>query len=418
MKDYKIINKCLLCGKDTKIVFSLGETALANEFVDDHTIIQDIFPLNLIQCTSCNHVQIDCIVDQDRLYRNYSYVSGTSQINIKHFKEYAESVIIKCFGFDALINGELNKDTVIIDIGSNDGTFLENFIKYGFYTIGIEPALNLKQEAELKGINVIPEFFNKENASIIKSKLLDKKIKLITCNNMFAHNENLDTIVDGVLDLLDDNGIFVFENSYLLDMCDKTLIDLIYHEHMHHHHLGPLKLFFEKHGMKIFNVERIPNHGGSIRVYVCKDNLANSFRHIYGSVTNLLKEEENINEKLSNFGKNALILKQKLTNRLNDLKSQGSEIFIYGFAAKSTTLLYYLNIDKNMIAYGIDDAELKQNKFSPGKHIVIFCDGAAFPLTGTILITAWNFADSIIANHKDFKGLWIVPLPEYREIQK
>src|ERR1700686_3980060 len=157
MKDYKIIDKCLLCNGDTKRVFSLGTTPLANEFVSE-PIEQDLFPLNLIQCVSCNHVQLDCIVNPERLYRNYSYVSGTSPVNVKHFEDYALKIIDK-FSLTP-------KDTVI-DIASNDGCFLKNFKEKNIKVIGIDPAKNIADQANANGIFTIPDFFGITLASNI-----------------------------------------------------------------------------------------------------------------------------------------------------------------------------------------------------------------------------------------------------------
>lgn len=414
MKDCKIIDKCLLCDGNTTMIFPLGETPLANEFITKIEK-QDMFPLNLIQCKNCDHVQLDCIVDQDRLYRNYSYVSGTSKINVKHFEDYAISVM-RMISYQ---DGTHDFDKTILDIGSNDGTFLKTFIKYGFNVIGIDPALNIKTDALKNGVDTITEFFNEDSAiNVIKPLLKGKNIKVITCNNMFAHNEDLHTIVNGVKYLLDEDGIFVIENSYLLDMCEKSLLDLIYHEHMHHHHITSLQKFFDKHEMDIFKVERLPNHGGSIRVFICRKGMKN----IETSVVQSLKEEQDINSKLKDFEKKSVELRSKLTAKLSELKCNNKKIVVYGLPAKSTTLLHYFNIDPNIIEYGIDDAFLKQRKFSPGKHIFIMNDGELktwqyYPeKIDVVLVLAWNFADDIIDKHKEFKGKWIVPLPEYKEI--
>ena len=417
MKDYKIIDRCLLCNGKIKHIINLGSTPLANEFLDMPEK-QDLFPLNLIQCIECNHVQLDCIVDKDRLYKHYLYVSGTSKVNVEHFEKYAREIMFSYYNLATFTDGDSlklldldkNIDKTILDIGSNDGTFLKCFKKYNFDVIGVDPALNIKYLAKLNGIDTITEFFSKDTSKIIRQNLSNKKIKVITCNNMFAHNENLTTIVEGVLELLDDDGIFVFENSYLLDILDKTLVDLIYHEHMHHHHIGALQKFFNKFDMDIYNVTRLPNHGGSIRVFTCRRGT----KPIRQSVANIIEEEKSINIKLVQFCDNIKILKETLNNRLKELSSKQKTILVYGMPAKSTTLLYALDIDENLISYGIDDAELKQNTFSPGKHIKIFSD-AALKDGSVVLILGWNFADSIISNHPNFKGTWIIPLPELKE---
>lgn len=419
MNNYKIIKNCLLCNGNICKIISFGETPLANEFLDKPQK-QDTFPLNLVQCIDCNHVQIDCIVDQERLFKNYIYVSGTNKTNVAHFEEYAKDIMIDHLDWMPFKNepgmpimGRLDhvNNYLLLDIGSNDGTFLKSFMKHSIKVIGIDPAANLKEIALKNGIETITDFFNEETATNIKNNVLNgKTLKVITCNNMFAHNSNLDTIILGVLNLLDKDGIFVFENSYLLDILDKTLVDLIYHEHMHHHHITALQKFFDKYEMDIYDVKRLPNHGGSVRVFVCRRGA----RSIRQSVFNILKEEQSIPLKIEKFCENFQLLKKMINERLLSLKEENKDIIIFGFPAKATTLMYSFDIDEKLISYGIDDAKLKQGKFSPGKHIQIF-GNEALTDGSVVLILAWNFADSIMENNRNFMGTWLVPLPELKE---
>lgn len=439
MKDYEIIKNCLLCNSDNlKGILDLGETPLANEFVSDPNQEQDTFPLNLIQCQDCNHVQIDCIVSEDRLYKNYYYVTGTSPVNVEHFSKYAQEImwtfyeLIKCSDGNLWVNDQsikVAKNSVVIEIGSNDGTFLKCFKDRGFDVIGIDPAENIAKIAkEQNGIDTIVKFFNKETALDIKKDLNSsgKKVKAIIANNMFAHNKNLDTIVEGVLELLDDDGSFVFENSYLLDICDKTLVDLIYHEHMHHHHIGALKKFFAKFDMSIYKYDRLPNHGGSIRVYACRsDFIRNKQRSMNVPITNgPLGDEEDVNNKLLQFSNNVQKLKTELTQLLSAFKDQNKSIAIYGTPAKATTLLYGFGINKDIIDFAVDDNSLKQGHFTPGQHIPIYAvDEILNRKPDVILILAWNFAPSIIEKvqkmwFQKFKNVryptFITPLPDLK----
>lgn len=408
MKDYKIINKCLLCNSNTKEILHLGASALANEFVKE-PIVQDMFPLNLIQCQTCNHVQLDCIVDKERLFRNYLYVSGTSPVNISHFKDYADKVIDM---FD------LNRFDLVYDIASNDGIFLKNFQDKDIRVIGIDPAKNIAELANANGIFTIPEFFDQDLAKDLSNKY--GKASVITANNVFAHNEDLSTIVKGILELLKDDGVFIIENSYLLDICEKGLFDLIYSEHIHHHSIKPLIRFFDNLGMDIFYAERLSNHGGSFRAYMCKKGK----RNIDKSVSELLELEVGINDKLKQLHPNIQNLKAILNDKLEQYYLDGKSIVVYGFAAKSATILHTFDIDAKIIQYGIDDAFLKQNTYSPGKHIKIYSPDKIFETKpDVILILAWNFADSIISNvkkewYKRFGNVkyptFIIPLPKFR----
>lgn len=396
----KEIDKCLLCNQNTQLILSLGSTPLANEFVKDK-LEQELFPLNIIQCQECNHVQINCIVDKKRLFENYFYVASTSSTNVKHFQDYALKIINKF---------SLTSDDIVCDIASNDGCFLKNFKKNNIKIIGIDPAKNIAEKANLEGMPTIPEFFGLSLANDMLQKY--GKFKIITCNNMLAHNKDIDNIVLGIKNILDENGSFVFENSYLLDICNKTLIDLIYHEHIHHFHLTPLIKFFNKFNMDVYEVERLPNHGGSIRVYICfKGKIP-----IDNSVFQMLELEKDINSKLLGLKNNIKSIEYQLKEKLQDIKKQNKSIAIYGFPAKATTLMYAFGIDENMIDFVVDDAILKQGMLTPGKHIPIFDPSVIYDKNPDyLLILAWNFAESIINNHPNFNGKWIIPIPELRE---
>ena len=402
MKDYRIIKKCLLCESDVENHFYFGDTPLANEYLN-HINEQELFPLNLVKCTKCSHVQLDCIVSLERMFKHYLYVSGTSSVNVRHFKDYADQVI-KEFN--------LNENNFIIDIGSNDGTFLQNFKDNNIQVLGIDPAENIADIANGNHIPTIPRFFNLESAKIIKDHY--KKANVITCNNMFAHNDNLSEIVNSVNEILDDDGVFIFENTYLLDMYKNCIFDINYHEHIHQHSIKPLSLFFSKFNMRIFKVVHLDNHGGSIRVYVCKN-----FSKLKEdeSVKIFLEQEKNIDMYFESFKNKFYEIKNNILNKLNDIKSQNKSIAVYGVPAKATTLFYAFNIDKSLIDFAVDDAKLKQGLFTPGNQIPIFHpDKIRINKPDYILILAWNFAQSIINNNAHYKGTWIIPLPELKEV--
>lgn len=431
MKDCKMITKCLLCDSDTKPILSLGESPLANEFLTDIKD-QDKFPLNLIQCTNdkCNHVQLDCLVDEERMYRNYLYVSGTSKVNVKHFKDYANFILDKYFTKPTVLpcNSAFARESsfdkyskdLIIDIGSNDGTFLKNFTT--IKALGVDPAENIAKEANKNGIKTLNAFWNEETVEnkvlpYIKKNWGIEKAKVITANHIFAHNANIETIVKGVKLALSENGTFIFENSYLLDMVDKGIFDVIYHEHIHHHHLKPLINFFDKFDMMIYDAHHETNqHGGSIRVFVCNKsaNFAKSKELI-----SLIKKEESINEKLLSFKNKINFLKDVLTSRLKELKAEHKKIAVYGFPAKATTLCAYFNLDNSLIDFAVEDAPLKIGKFGPGTKIPILSTIALYTQKpDVVLVLAWNFFESIMENHKELKCLWITPLPKLIEVQK
>lgn len=428
--------KCGLCFNACLTdIMSLGNTPLANEFLDEQNLNQDTFPLNLKQCVNCKNVQLDYAVDPDRLYKNYLYVSGTSSVNVQHFKDYADNVLHRFF---QKISKDRSYNDLLIDIGSNDGTFLKQFDNK-IRTIGVDPATKIAVSAIDSGIKTINNFFNEIVARTEVLELLETtqtapyKAKVITANHVFAHTKDLHIIMGGVKFLLSDDGTFIFENSYLLDMVNKGIFDVIYHEHFYHHHLTPLVNFFKQFDMRIYDVERFPNqHGGSFRAYVCHVNDITNNSSKFDEmpiVKELLYEESLMNVNLADkFKTNTIGLTQKLRNELTD---KNITIGIYGYPAKATSLVRFCGLityDKNLkihshdsrIKFVVDDAVLKQGKYIPGGEFIVQSpDVIKTYKPDYILILAWNFADSIIKNHPEvaeYGGKWIVPIPELKVI--
>jgi hypothetical protein len=385
------VTQCRLCkGKLSEPKINLSHTPLANEFLSNKTT-QDTFPLEVCVCESCEHYQLNETVDPERLFRHYVYVAGTSPVNVQHFKDYADHIFHKfCFA---------PKDKVL-DIASNDGTLLQHFKNLGMQVLGIDPAQNIAAQANQQGIPTIPEFFTEEYADVILAE--HGEFDLITANNVFAHIPDMIGFAKGIKKILAFNGVFTFEVSYFADVCDKLLFDTIYHEHTSYHTIKPLISFFSSHGLNVFHVDYIGNHGGSIRVYVNHNEVG---APVYSSFDN---------QDIRMLGS---ILKGSLT-ALNVV--QKKKIAIYGVPAKATTLMYALGIDEKHIKFAIEDNPLKQGTFTPGKHIPVFSfDKLIQEDIDVVLILAWNFAESIMKKCRDngFKGDFIVPLPKFSVIK-
>lgn len=399
---------CRLCKKnDLTSILRLQSTPPANDFVSEDKLdrSQKIFPLELYFCNSCNHVQLLDVVNPSLLFEDYVYVSGTSPIFINHFKDYANSVIER-FNPD--------KEFLVLDIGSNDGTLLNFFKSNNFQVLGIDPAKSISANASKNGIETITKFFTNELANEIKKDY--KKACVITANNVFAHADNLENIILGIKNLLAKDGIFIFEVSYLVDVFEKNLFDTIYHEHLSYHSVEPLKNFFLDNGLEMISAERINTHGGSLRGYV---QLKNAGRENDGTVEELIKYENKIGlNKAStflSFSKNIENLKLQLLNLLQSIKSEGKTIAGFGAPAKATTLMYQFGINKDYIDFIIDDSPLKQGLYSPGLKIpVLSSDTLKLNMPDYLIILAWNFSESIIKKNSDFiaqGGKFIVPLP-------
>ena len=263
--DQKIINAktiCRLCeGNNLDSVLDLTPTPLANEFVtsDLIKIDQPTFPLGLSLCEDCSHVQLKHVVNRNAMFTDYVYVSGTSKVFVEHFKNYAKQV---------LDTFKPEKHSLVIDIGSNDGTLLKFFQDAEYKVLGVDPAKNIAKLANDSGIETLIDFFDSKLAEEI---MIDRgRAEVILANNVFAHIDNLSDVTLGIRDLLTEDGIFIFEVSYLKDVVEKNLFDTIYHEHLSYHSLKPLTKFFHRHGMKIIDAREVSSHGGSLRVTVQK----------------------------------------------------------------------------------------------------------------------------------------------------
>ena len=404
---------CRLCSSsELTSVLKLASTPPANAFVCKKDLDKDQkkYPLEVFFCESCSHLQLVEVVDPIELFENYVYVSGTSKVFINHFAEYAKSIVEKY---------NPSFESYVLDIGSNDGTFLKFFKEMGFSVIGVDPAREISKKAQEDGIIMFTDFFTLETSNKIKQEY--GKASLITANNVFAHSDNLIEMTHAISNLLVEDGIFVFEVSYLLDVYQKTLFDTIYHEHLSYHSVIPLISFFKNQGMSLIDVSRVNTHGGSIR---CVVQNKNGKRNVNKSVEKLVDLEKSIklNEKktLSKLAINIKKRKEELNSFLKIIKSQKKIIAGFGAPAKATTLMYEFGLKEDILDFIVDDSPLKQGLYSPGLHIPVLSSNSINDLKPDyLLILAWNFADSIIKKNQKFLdagGKFIIPLPNLEVI--
>ena len=411
--DFFIRKDCRLCNSmNLKSALKLEATPPANAFIDENelSIRQEKYPLELFLCSDCSHLQLTTVVSPKKLFENYVYVSGTSPVFIKHFENYSNSII-------STYNPDKNK--LILDIGSNDGTFLKFFKDKGYKILGIDPAISISKKASKKGIKTITSFFSEDLAYNILNDYGEASI--ITANNVFAHSDNLVEILNGIKKILSSEGLFIFEVSYLVDVYEKSLFDTIYHEHLAYHSVKPLKKFFELNDMELIDVERISTHGGSIRGVVQKKG---GGRRVADSIKDLIELERKLGlhdiKEFLKFSNKILEIKTSLNELIDKIKKEGKTIAGFGAPAKATTLMYQLGINKECIDFIVDDNPLKQGKFTPGLNVPIYSSEIIKEKKPDyILILAWNFAESIIKNHKYFtsqNGKFIIPIPEVKLI--
>ncbi|EKD64784.1 MAG: hypothetical protein ACD_50C00307G0015 [uncultured bacterium] len=408
MAKVKKINYCRLCkSKNLEKVLDFGKTPTANSFLKKSQLRdkEDFFPLAVNFCKNCGQLQLSHVVSPEIMFRHYVWVSSTSPVTVKHFEEYAKSV------FNNLL---LKKGDLVVEMGSNDGVLLKPFKKLGMRVLGVDPARNVAKRATKEGIPTLPHFFNTKVAKQIAKKY--GRGKVIAANNVFAHINDLDEIVKAVGELLDKDGAFVIEAPYNIDLVEKNLFDIVYHEHLSYLAIKPLDKFFVNHGMQIFDVVKKDVHGGSVRVYV---KFKEAKYKVKGSVKKFIDLEKK--KKLFNidtyrrFARKIEENKIKLSKLLRKLKKEKKSIAGYGAPAKSTTLLHYFNLGTENLDFIADDSPYKQGLFTPGKHIPVISPKEIYTKNPDyLLILAWNFADSVMKMHEKYKkagGKFIIPVP-------
>lgn len=402
MENCKEIHACRLCGSDKiNVVLDFGETPLANNFLTYQQALepQAKYPLQAYLCENCGAVGLKHSVNPEVLFKNYFYESSTSASFRKHFEDYAKSVSEFC---------GLKQGDVVVDVGCNDLITLKPMKALGFKAIGIEPATNIVEKYKTPEIPVVNDFLTKEVAAKVAQEFGDAK--LVTCNNCFAHLSDYHGFIESVKILLDDEGYFVFENSYLLDTINNGDAGQIYHEHSAFHSLKPLQKFFRRHGMNIVHVERNNIQCGSIRVFVKKTN---GEAVDYQSVQDLIQLEEEAGlYKLETYQKMTAKVTEngeRLRELLVKLHESGQKIAVYAWPAKFTTLASLWNVSQ-YINFVIEDAVSKQGIIAPIGNFVI-SDKSKLDQSDYCIIGAYNFNEVIKKNNSQYVGKWIEILP-------
>ncbi|MFL2889415.1 MAG: NAD-dependent epimerase/dehydratase family protein [Pelagibacteraceae bacterium] len=387
--------ECRSCGNtNLKRVVSLGYQPLANNLLKRKDEKCDLYPLEMNFCDRCYNCQLSVAVDPKKMFSNYLYTSSTSKLFREHFVSAAKKYV-KEF--------KLNKaKSYIIDVGSNDGVALKPFKDMKFKKIlGIEPAKNLAKLANKNKIKTFNGFLESKNLYKIK-----KNADLILASNVFAHSDKLKEMAECMFKLLSKKGVIVLEVQYLLNTLKDLTFDNIYHEHYNYWSLTSLVYFFNQFNAKIFKVERINTHGGSIRVYIKKDKKIK----IEKSVKILLKEEEEFGikkyETYKNFGKKVYEIKKNVMYNLRILKKENKKIVGYGAPAKATTALNFFGIS-NEFEYIVEDNNLKHNKFIPGVKIPIKSKSELKNKDICILVLAWNFFNDIKKNNHNLSKKFV-----------
>ena len=403
---------CRYCGERlTEPFLDLGVMALANSFVPKEKLGTPEFrcPLRVVWCQRCHLVQLADVVPPDLMFSKYLYVSSTTKTLRDHFAEYARTARTRL--------GETKASPLAVDIGSNDGLLLSCYQKEGFRAVGVEPARNLSEEANRKGLSTVNEYFCEYAVDEILRQ--HGAAEVISANNVFAHIDNIHEVCRNVAKLLSLKGIFIIEFPYLVTMVEEMLFDMIYHEHLSYIRVAPLDFLLRQFDLEIFGIEKVASHGGSLRVFIQKKGGGRSQGK---EVKLLLREEEDKGYSTfplyQDFAQRVHRVKEKLLGFVRDVQSKGGRIAGYGAPAKGNTLINFCGLTPREISYLVDENPLKQGLLSPGAHIPAVSGSRLFAEPPSVVILfAWNFAAEILKKLEPLrkKGVrFIVPLPEPR----
>ena len=394
---------CLACGSDQlTLLVDYGEMPLAGGFLTrDELAYQAAFPLRLARCADCTLMQILDIVPPAEIFTQYSYVSSTTRTLVEHFARMGHEIVVQ----------ERAAGKLVVEFGCNDGILVGPLIEAGARVVGVDPSDVALRASREGGWPLLQTYFDEAAAARVRAE--HGPARIVTGNNVFAHVDDLHAIVGGVVTLLEDEGVFVFEVQYQGDLLALVQYDTVYHEHVCYHSLTALERLLAAHGLRIVDVKRIPIHAGSIRVAAARLGTPRQPTAIVGEMLDAEKSW-----RTGRFSEQVETRRQSLRNLVTDLRRAGRRVVGYGAAGRSTILLNFCGLGPDLVEYVVDMSPLRYGKYVPGVSIPIvppdvFHDNPP----DYAIMTAWNYEPEIVRKEQAFLsagGRFIVPLPEVR----
>lgn len=400
------------CGSTAlKRFIDLGDQPNGNHFPAESEKDRELkFPFAMCVCTDCWQVQLEEFPSMEFMFSNHPYVTGINMPVVSHFKTMVERTVFR-YG--------LEPNSLVIDIGANDGTLLSKFRDKGMRVLGVDPGARTGKLCRANGITVCETFWNSESAAALK--LLNVKPDLITATAVFYHIPDLHDFIEGLRLVMDEKTVFLTQCVYMKDVLEKYEFDHFYHEHTMMHSIAPLKLAFEQHGMRLLNVDYYDVHGGS---FVLTVGLQNSVHETSPTVAQAIEAEEKFGmnkfKTFENFTKKVEQNRDDLLVLLRDLKMQKKTVYALGAPLKGSTLLNYYGIGPDLVELATEVNQFKIGKLTPGTHIPIIEESSLAKQPDYYLLLSWNFLDFFRSKYSDYLragGKFIVPHPHVRVIE-